>query len=445
MMQKMSEGRAKDRRFSVKSAFLCAILSALWILTLPQMLKTVYADPIVVNDDAELLAAIDNAVGDIDNPTVIKLGANIEYITDNINIDADKHIHLDLNDKALSVKKIDVRGDLTVEGSGSVTGVVESISAAIVIGEGGKLTLSGGNISGTTSAVGMEENSTFVMTGGRIDGNGYVAVLAGLHGTRVTMSGGTIITSSGPSAVRIGGTMNMTGGTIINTSSNGAGIQVNGSDQDPEGGQLEIRGGTIENTAGGRSLYVQTKGMATQKGGTIIGRIYGDGQFDYKGGVNDEHPAPGPAPTPKPSSKDTDDDKDEDEESPAPAPKPVNPNAVLASSFISTGISAGNVKIGPQIQGAVAQLAFRIATPAGWRETFTFNMTINDKADYSLKKGTLSFKIPSQYLKAGRKFAILGLDKNGKVRLFNDIDTKADTITVNLDIEGYAFDLIYTD
>ena len=105
MMQKMSEGRAKDHRFSVKSAFLCAILSALWILTLPQMLKTVYADPIVVNDANALLGAINGAITDPDNPTVIKLGANIEYITDNINIDADKHIHLDLNGKALSSLK----------------------------------------------------------------------------------------------------------------------------------------------------------------------------------------------------------------------------------------------------------------------------------------------------------------------------------------------------
>lgn len=413
------------------------------------MLKTVYADPIVVNDANALLGAINGASTVPDNPTVIELGADIEYTNDLINIPAGKFIRLDLNGKTLSVKKIDVRGDLTVEGSGSVTGVVEGISDAIVIGEGGKLTLSGGNISGTTSAVGMEENSTFVMTGGRIDGNGYVAVLAGLQGTTVTMSGGTI-TTSGFLTVRIGGTMNMTGGTIINTSSNGAGIQVNGDPRDVQGGQLTISGGTIKNTNGGKSIEIQSLGSARQTGGTLIGRVDGAGKFTYEGGINDDHPAPGPAPTPKPSSKDTDDDKDEDdheahEESPAPAPKPVNPNAVLVSSFISTEISAGNVKIGPQIQGAVAQLAFRIATPAGWRETFTFNMTINDKADYSLKKGTLSFKIPSQYLKAGRKFAILGLDKNGKVRLFNDIDTKADTITVNLDIEGYAFDLIYTD
>ena len=418
---------------------LITLLSALWILIVPQMLATVYADPIVVNDDAELLAAIENAGGDIDNPTVIRLGADIEYTSNKITIDNNKHIRLDLNGKALNVNHIEVYGDLTVEGSGDVAG---RYSAAIVIRGDGNLTLSGGNISGTSSAVAAEDNSTFVMTGGRIDGNGHVAVAAGAPGTTVTMSGGTI-TSSADKTVRIGGIMNMTGGTIINTNPNGAGIQVNGSSWDTQGGQLTISGGTIENTAGGSSLNVQTIGSATQTGGTLSGSIEGAGQFDYQGGVNDEHPA-----TPSGSGKDDNDEHDDDHEdapAPAPAPKPLNPNAILVSSFTGVGIFGGKVKIGPQVQGPAAQLAFKNSIPAGWKEAFTFNMTVKDKADYTLKKGTLSFRIPTQYLNAGRKFAILGIDKNRNIKVFNDIDLKADTITVNLDIEGYAFDLIYSD
>lgn len=146
----------------------------------------------------------------------------------------------------------------------------------------------------------------------------------------------------------------------------------------------------------------------------------------------------GPAPRTRPG-----DDDDHHEDAPPPAPKPVNPNAVTGMSFV--GNQTGNCKIGPQVQGAAAQLAFRMNTPAGWKEAFSFNMTVNDKADYSLKKGILSFRIPSQYMKAGRKFAILGIDRNGEVKLFADTDLEADTITIDLDIEGYAFDLIYSD
>jgi len=146
----------------------------------------------------------------------------------------------------------------------------------------------------------------------------------------------------------------------------------------------------------------------------------------------------------KKDDDDDDDDHHEDSFSPAPA-KPVNPNAIISSSFTMTGGMSGIEKIGPQVQGPAAQAVFNANTPAGWKEAFSFNMTANDKADYTLKKGILSFKIPSQYLKAGRKFAILGIDKNGKVKMFPNIDTKDDTITVNIDIEGYAFDLIYFD
>lgn len=140
-----------------------------------------------------------------------------------------------------------------------------------------------------------------------------------------------------------------------------------------------------------------------------------------------------------------DDDSSHDEEGGNSVQNPVNPNALLAVSFAGADGILRNAKLGPQVQGDAAQLAFRLHTPAGWKEAFTFNMTVNDQADYTLKKGTLSFLIPAQYQKAGRTFALLGVDKDGNVKMFPDIDTKPDTITVNIDIEGYAFDLIYFD
>lgn len=181
--------------------------------------------------------------------------------------------------------------------------------------------------------------------------------------------------------------------------------------------------------------------------GALINGQNPDNKYDvtYVNGIltiTDPSPSPTPTPTPRARPRDNG-DYDHHEDAPAPVPKPVNPNAVIGMSFIGT--PTGSVKIGPQVQGIAAQLAFSMNTPAGWKEAFTFNMTVNDKADYSLKKGTLSFGIPTQYQKAGRKYAILGLDKNRKVKVFNDIDLKPDTITVNLDIEGYAFDLIYSD
>ena len=146
------------------------------------------------------------------------------------------------------------------------------------------------------------------------------------------------------------------------------------------------------------------------------------------------------------------DDSDHYESSPAPAPKPVNPNSIISTSFsfkgaaVNSSFGKGEIKIGPQEQGTAAQLAFRLNTPAGWREAFSFNMTVKNMTTYEPKTGTLSFTIPTRYQKDGRKFAILGIDQYGKVKIFYDTDTTADTITVNLiNFPGYAFDLIYCD
>ena len=48
-------------------------------------------------------------------------------------------------------------------------------------------------------------------------------------------------------------------------------------------------------------------------------------------------------------------------------------------------------------------------------------------------------------LTAGREFALLGLDKYGKVTVFKDTDTYSAMITANIKIEGYQFMLIYKD
>ena len=42
-------------------------------------------------------------------------------------------------------------------------------------------------------------------------------------------------------------------------------------------------------------------------------------------------------------------------------------------------------------------------------------------------------------------YAVWRLDKSGNVHVFNDIDIDPTTITCNINIEGYSFELIYKD
>ncbi len=100
-------------------------------------------------------------------------------------------------------------------------------------------------------------------------------------------------------------------------------------------------------------------------------------------------------------------------------------------------------------QGPACTAAFKAATPEGYAEAFTFNMLGKDNGTFrtgsSKKTGEFTLNIPPQYRKAGRTFALIGIDKNGRTKIFTDTDLSDNSITVMLDIEGYAFSLIYTD
>ena len=110
-----------------------------------------------------------------------------------------------------------------------------------------------------------------------------------------------------------------------------------------------------------------------------------------------------------------------------------------------TGTPAG-LTAGYQEQGEVAKALFAASTPAGWKKAFSFNLLNKDRQpEMNLKTGTMTLYIPSEYLKDGRSFALIILDKNGKAYVLSDTDTAPGTVTVPLNSEGYAVDLIYKD
>ncbi len=130
----------------------------------------------------------------------------------------------------------------------------------------------------------------------------------------------------------------------------------------------------------------------------------------------------------------------------------LNPNEKQQLVIKFTGTPVG-LTAGWQEQGQVAQALFTEAMPKGWKKAFSFNLLNKErKPETSLKSGKLIFNIPAEYLctsvsagNAGRQFAILAMDKNGKVYVLNDTDTDPATVTVNVNFEGYAMNLIYRD
>ncbi len=123
----------------------------------------------------------------------------------------------------------------------------------------------------------------------------------------------------------------------------------------------------------------------------------------------------------------------------------IDPDWIGASYYDSKGNLLQNVSLGRQKQGLAGSVVFATSTPAGWKEAFPFSMTINGVSDNSLKDGILKIHIPGPCQKAGRQFAVLAIDKNGRIHVYQDADPQANVFSAKLDVEGYAFDLIYFD
>ena len=122
---------------------------------------------------------------------------------------------------------------------------------------------------------------------------------------------------------------------------------------------------------------------------------------------------------------------------------PVNKDALVITKM--SGFPDGTF-FAKQEQGIAAKNAFLGALPAGYRSAFTFNVITNgESTDYSLKNGSFTLLIPEEFRKPGRTFAISCIDKSGNVRILCDTDTDPNTISVDVNFEGFAFDLIYKD
>ena len=166
-----------------------------------------------------------------------------------------------------------------------------------------------------------------------------------------------------------------------------------------------------------------------------------------------------PTPTPQPSpSKSDDSEKPSDtQQNNSNQLENTNANPLTLGFSIgntdgnTTGNSVGNSNIQCIIEkpGPICAAAFKAATPTSFVEAFTFSMLGKDNGTFKTssgkKTGEFTLNIPPQYRKAGRSFALIGIDQYGHTKIFTDTDLSSDSITVKLDLEGYAFSVIYTD
>ena len=184
--------------------------------------------------------------------------------------------------------------------------------------------------------------------------------------------------------------------------------------------------------------------------GTILGTPEKEGTFDIgvmaKGKKNGEDAAKDGTVTitiGAKGAKPVDEEKEEDDHHHEEVK--WSPDALTVRYFVD-GHYATNLKSGKIQQGDAAKVVFTASKPVGWTEAFSFNLSFDDKTDYTLKNGILTLYIPSDYIKAGRRYALMGMDQGGHVHIYADTDAELGTVTTApLNLPGYAMELIYID
>ena len=124
----------------------------------------------------------------------------------------------------------------------------------------------------------------------------------------------------------------------------------------------------------------------------------------------------------------------------------ANPNEI-SGFYIKNGFIDNKAKLGKEEQGETCQYIFRSSFPAGndYKEAFSLSMSYDGKHTTDLKDGTLLLYIPPNLQRSGRKFKMLAINKDGEVFLFDNTSDNEGIFQTKLNVEGYAFCLIYTD
>jgi hypothetical protein len=72
-------------------------------------------------------------------------------------------------------------------------------------------------------------------------------------------------------------------------------------------------------------------------------------------------------------------------------------------------------------------------------------MSYDGRNTYDRKTGELSIFLPENIKRPGREFAIMCIDKDGKVYVYNNTIDSDGVFVADIDFVGYAMCLIYKD
>lgn len=130
----------------------------------------------------------------------------------------------------------------------------------------------------------------------------------------------------------------------------------------------------------------------------------------------------------------------------ATAPATINNSNYVNAFYKVNGIEDYKAKLGWENQGEMCMHIFSSSIPINYTMyNNTLSMSYDGTNTYDRKTGELSIYIPANIQKPGRKFAIMCINKNGEVFVYNNKSETYGLFTTDIDFYGYAMCLIYRD
>ncbi len=95
--------------------------------------------------------------------------------------------------------------------------------------------------------------------------------------------------------------------------------------------------------------------------------------------------------------------------------------------------------------GDLAKATVKAFIPAGYMYACDGAISFNYKLDYTNKNGVICLQLPEGIQASNRVYKILTIGEGGTIAYGDDLDSNPNTITANINFNGFAFSILYSE
>ncbi len=116
-----------------------------------------------------------------------------------------------------------------------------------------------------------------------------------------------------------------------------------------------------------------------------------------------------------------------------------------ASAMLYNGASNNTLDVYSNDLGELARATVKAFTPAGYMPACEGAISFNYTLDYKNKSGLVCMTLPEGVQASNRIYKILTIGEGGVIALYDDVDANPNTVTANINLNGFAFAVLYSE